>query len=320
MPQETLQIEDATKNKIAYPCNQTRKTPRAAILVCQSIEENIEDYNDFCTYLAEENIAAYIYSHRNTIKTANNSLPGYSEKENNSTPIIQEVMKLRSLISENHGNIPVLLFGYSLGTVIALSTLIKYPKKFSGIALWNLDLCFEKYNCLLMDSFLKIEKFFKGSDTPSRFMRYMTENIWIRNNKNWKHLLGNLTSNIDSKGHIINNNYSLNTPISVWLELMSMATDINAQGSFNTLSRSIPFCLVSGGNPLIKIEDHSQIYKLAERLHNEEFYAISLMTFPPILPNDPCNTIPPQAIKKLRNWIVKSYLPKVTPLISQYQK
>ncbi|MGZ9594369.1 MAG: lysophospholipase, partial [Candidatus Liberibacter asiaticus] len=70
-----------------------------------------------------------------------------------------------------------------------------------------------------------------------------------------------------------------------------------------------------------KIEDLTQTYKLTTRLQNEEFYDISLMSLPPTMhSNDPHNVFPPPAIKKLRNWIVNSYLPKVIPLISQHKK
>ncbi|ACT56747.1 alpha/beta hydrolase [Candidatus Liberibacter asiaticus] len=317
MSQKTFLTEDETIHKSVHSYNQTHKTPRAIILACQSIEENIEDYNDFREYFAEENVAVYIYSYRNTIKTTSDYLRDYP-KNTSDTTIVCDVMKLRTLISEKHGNTSVLLFGYSLGTIIALSTLLKYPQKFSGIALWNLDLCFEKYSCMLMTLLLKIEKFFKGSDTPSRLMRHLTTDLWNRNNQNWKNFLKDHSVKKNSQNYILDSNH---IPISVWLEFMSMATDISSRGSFNPLSRFIPFCLIGGGNVSSKIEDLTQTYKLTTRLQNEEFYDISLMSLPPTMhSNDPHNVFPPPAIKKLRNWIVNSYLPKVIPLISQHKK
>ncbi|XCE14050.1 alpha/beta hydrolase [Candidatus Liberibacter asiaticus] len=317
MSQKTFLTEDETIQKSVHSYNQTHQTPRAIILACQSIEENIEDYNDFREYFAEENVAVYIYSYRNTIKTTSDYLRDYP-KNTSDTTIVCDVMKLRTLISEKHGNTSVLLFGYSLGTIIALSTLLKYPQKFSGIALWNLDLCFEKYSCMLMTLLLKIEKFFKGSDTPSRLMRHLTTDLWNRNNQNWKNFLKDHSVKKNSQNYILDSNH---IPISVWLEFMSMATDISSRGSFNPLSRFIPFCLIGGGNVSSKIEDLTQTYKLTTRLQNEEFYDISLMSLPPTMhSNDPHNVFPPPAIKKLRNWIVNSYLPKVIPLISQHKK
>ncbi|WP_244464420.1 serine aminopeptidase domain-containing protein [Candidatus Liberibacter africanus] len=167
MSRKIVLTEETNISKISYSCNQTHKIPRAIILICQSIEENPEDYNAFCEYLSEENIAYYIYSYRNTINKDPNISYGHLGERRDST-ILQDVMKLRTLISDNHGNAPVLLFGYSLGTIIALSTLINYPQKFSGIALWNLDMFFEKYSCILMTLFLKMEKFFKRIRYPKQ--------------------------------------------------------------------------------------------------------------------------------------------------------
>ncbi|MEG8099354.1 serine aminopeptidase domain-containing protein [Candidatus Liberibacter brunswickensis] len=316
MSPTTILNEDKTITKTSYSCNQVHKTPSSIILVCQSIEENLEDYNDFCEYLAEENLAVYIHSYQNNINKDHNC-PHKSYYQQNNQTILQDVMKLRTLISEKHGNTPVLLFGYSLGTIIALSTLINYPQKFSGIALWNLDLCFEKHSCMIMTTFLKMEKFFKGSDTPSRFMHHLTSNIWNRNSQNWKFFLKNSSITKNCKNNSLNFQH---IPISVWIELMSMASSVNARGSFNPLSRFTPFLIIGGGNIYSSSEDPSQTYKLATRLQNEEFYDTYLMNLPAIQFNNQITSFPTQAIKKLRNWIVNSYLPKVTPRISQHKK
>ncbi|MBY7649340.1 MAG: lysophospholipase [Candidatus Liberibacter europaeus] len=322
MKQKTLLLENIATSNITYSHHQTLpSSPRAAILICQSIEENSTDYNLLCKCLTEENLAVYIYSYQDVKKTPNIISSIDYDKQNVTTTITQDVMKLRKLISENHGNIPVLLLGYSLGTIIALSTLISYPNEFSGIALWNLDLYFEKYNCLIIELVLKAEKFFKGSDVPSRFMHHVTSSILTRNKQNWKYFLNNPSSNLKSKTDgTINHTHYLNIPISTWLELMSLSNNINSVGSFNSLSRYNSFCLIGGGNAINKVEDNYQMYNLAQRLQSEEFYDVSLIILPPDPIDQLQNKVPDRAIKTLLHWIVKSYLPKITPLITHHME
>ncbi|AHA28287.1 serine aminopeptidase domain-containing protein [Candidatus Liberibacter americanus] len=315
MQQKTQLIENLITDNIAN--HQTNFSPRAAILICQSIEENIEDYSLFCKHLTDEAISIYIYNYLDTKKISNNI--DYNDRKYNN--ITNNVMTLRKSISENHGNIPVFLFGYSFGTIIALSTIAKYPKDFSGIILWNPDLYFEKYNCLITKIILASEKFFKGSDTPSRFMRHITSNIMIRNSKNWQSFLNESLSDLDpniEKTKLKSEAYNL--PISIWTELISLANNINSAGYFNSIPRSTSFFLIGGGNITKGIEDYSQIQNLSSRLYKEEFCDVSLM----ILPHDQIdklkNKTNNKAIKEIYNWIFKSYLPKVTPLIEYYKK
>lgn len=320
MQQKTPLLEKFITDNIANAHHQTNSSPRAAILICQSIEENIEDYSLFCNYLANENIAIYIYNYLDAKKTSNN-IYYETTKHNKCKTITQYVMELRKSISENHGNIPVFLLGYSFGTIIALSTIIKYPKEFSGIVIWNPDLYFEKYNCLITEIILKAEKFFKGSDTPSRFMRHITSNIMARNIKNWQCFLNesllDLESSVDTTKH---NRDSYNLPISIWLELISLANNINSAGSFNQICRSKSFLLIGGGNVTKEVEDYSQIQSLSARLYKEEFYDVSLIILPPDQINQSKNKTPNKTIKEIHNWIFKSYLPKVTPLIEFYKQ
>ncbi|MBL0849188.1 MAG: lysophospholipase [Candidatus Liberibacter ctenarytainae] len=294
----------------------TQKNPRAAVLICQSVEENIEDYDSFRQYLEEADLAVYIYSYHDT-KTTKDSPQEDCNSDPNISTIIQDVMELRTSISTNHGNIPVLLFGYSFGTIIALSTLINFPQKFSGIVLWNLGPSLERYSCLLTTFILKAEKFFKGSDTPSRFMRQMTSDLQNHENQNRQIFCKDSPSNpTESANNRKCYDHQLNIPVSIWLELMSMATEINSRGSFSSLSRSTSFCLIDGGNTMTATLDYSQTHNLANRLQKEEFYDISLMAFPPIQPHLLHPKNPFRAMESLRRWIVESYLPQVIPLIS----
>ncbi|MBA5723889.1 alpha/beta hydrolase [Candidatus Liberibacter sp.] len=320
MSQKIYWLKNETGGDIAYRYYQTRPNPRGAVLICQSLKENFGNCDSFCRYLAEENLVVYVCDYHNDKKTTENISPHFLDQQpKDVATIVEDTIKLRALISTRYEKIPVILFGYSFGTIIALSALIHSPHEFSGIALWNLDLQFGKYTNILTTFILKVEKFLKGSDTSSRFMRYMTYDLWLRDYHNWKNFLRDPKQNSKTpKSLATHPSHGFNMPISMWIELMSAAININSKGYLNLLPKKTAFYLLSGGSPALDTEESSQMQNLAKRLYQEEFYNMSLMTFPPIPPHQLKDQWPPETIKALRNWIVNSHLPKAINLIEHH--
>jgi alpha-beta hydrolase superfamily lysophospholipase len=93
--------------------------------------------------------------------------------------VIADVLAVHDLIAEEHPGLPVIVFGHSMGGLIALNFVQRHSRRIASAAIWNANFSagpVERVAKLL----LLWERFRLGSDVPSRLLPKLTFQAWAR--------------------------------------------------------------------------------------------------------------------------------------------
>ncbi|MFC0274423.1 alpha/beta hydrolase [Metabacillus herbersteinensis] len=96
------------------------RKPKAIIQFSHGMAEHIERYEEFASFLLKQDFFVYGNDHRGhgmTAKTEDER--GYFADENGFTTIVYDLLSLTNIIENEHPNVPVILFGHSMGSFLA---------------------------------------------------------------------------------------------------------------------------------------------------------------------------------------------------------
>jgi alpha-beta hydrolase superfamily lysophospholipase len=153
-------------------------TPRAVVQINHGLAEHAARYQRFARFLAARGYHVYVHDHRGHGATrAPDSIPGAFASRDGASKVIADVAAIHALIGERHPGLPVVTFGHSMGGLIALNFAETHPAASAALAVWN-----SNFNAGLAgragQAALRLEAFFKGSDTPSTILPKLTFQAW----------------------------------------------------------------------------------------------------------------------------------------------
>ena len=153
-------------------------SPRAVVQINHGLAEHAARYQRFARFLAARGYHVYVHDHRGHGATrAPDSIPGAFASKEGASKVIADVAAIHALIGERHPGLPVVTFGHSMGGLIALNFAETHPAASAALAVWN-----SNFNAGLAgragQAALRLEAFFKGSDTPSTILPKLTFQAW----------------------------------------------------------------------------------------------------------------------------------------------
>ncbi|MGN6765026.1 MAG: alpha/beta fold hydrolase [Rhizobiaceae bacterium] len=153
---------------------------RAVVQMNHGLAEHAARYARFADHLAEHGFQIYAHDHRGHGGTrAPDAPPGMFARENGAEKVIADVHAIHELIAKEHPGLPVIVFGHSMGGLIALNFVQRHGQRIAGAAVWNANFSAgpaERLARLL----LLWERFRLGSDVPSRLLPKLTFQAWAR--------------------------------------------------------------------------------------------------------------------------------------------
>ncbi len=156
---------------------------RAAVQINHGMGEHAARYGRFAEALAAAGFAVYAHDHRGHGATTAQDAPlGVFARNDGFDQVVADVAAIHTHIKENSPQTPVVCFGHSMGSIIALNFALHYPKRVSGLACWNAGV---ETGALATASkvILGTEKLFKGRNAPSSIALKLTFEAW---NKGFK--------------------------------------------------------------------------------------------------------------------------------------
>lgn len=110
--------------------------PKAVILILHGMAEHSQRYDGFADALTANGLEVYSCDHRGHGQTGLISdRLGFFAEQNGWAVVLNDIEQIISRLKHQHPNLPLFLFGHSMGSYLARTCMVKSQHKFNGIVL-----------------------------------------------------------------------------------------------------------------------------------------------------------------------------------------
>ena len=103
------------------------QTPKANIVICHGMAEHIERYDEFATFLTNNNFNVYGHNQRGHKDTSTKENYGYMSEGDNLQILVDDLHDIIEIIKSENPELPVYLFGHSMGSFVSQRLIEIYP-------------------------------------------------------------------------------------------------------------------------------------------------------------------------------------------------
>ncbi len=154
--------------------------PRGVVTINHGLAEHAARYGRFAKALSAAGYHVYAHDHRGHGATA---APGVSlgsfAKQGGWQRVLDDTLDVRNHASAQHPGLPLILFGHSMGGLIAMNSALRDPDGLDALAVWNAN-----FSAGLLgragQTILAIERMLLGSDVPSAILPKLTFQDWAK--------------------------------------------------------------------------------------------------------------------------------------------
>ena len=265
---------------LAYRYAPAQQPARGIVLVCHGLAEHAGRYQQFAEGMAAMGYHVYAHDHRGHGLTASPERPlGRFAVSGGPDKVIADVLAMRELAVAEHKGLPVILFGHSMGGLIALNAAVAKPDGFDALAIWN-----SRFNTGVSGHFarrvLAIERILKGSDVPSGILPKASFAAWnkeipdARTDHDW------LSTDPNVPQQFMDDPYcGFDISVSMWDDVFELTQRPMRRNALAGLPRSLPIHLV-GGRHDPATHGGKDIEWLAQRLSRAGFARLTCQIYP----------------------------------------
>ena len=226
-----------------------KKAPRAIIHINHGLAEHCSRYTRFADSLVADGYGVIAQDHRGHGATVAPDAPHgvFSSKGDGVGLVMEDCRAVQTIALEQFANLPLFMFGHSMGGLITMNYALRHPETLAGAAVWNANFSGGILG-RIGQTLLAFEKFRLGSDVPSRIMPKLTFADWAGKKPNRRtefDWLSHIEAEVDA--YIADPECGWDASVSMWQDIFKM---VFAGGALNSLSedvRHLPFMLVGGG-------------------------------------------------------------------------
>ena len=280
MFEETRRLESATGASLAYHRQTASGSARGILLICHGLAEHSRRYGGFAAMMAGRGWHVYAHDHRGHGGTTAPDAPlGRFAGREGVRKVMEDVHAIRAQAVAAHQGLPVLLFGHSMGGLIALNAAADRPADYQALAVWN-----SNFHPGLSGRFaqlvLRAEKALKGADVPSTILPKATFRAWgrampeKRTDFDW---LSSDPAEVDA--YIADPLCGFDASVSLWIDLFEMT--FRGPALIGRLPKTMPIHLAGGADdPATK--GGREIRWLAEHLRRAGLSRVTETVWPHI--------------------------------------
>lgn len=261
-------------------CNAAPDTARGIIVICHGLAEHGQRYAAFARRLAEAGFHAYAHDHRGHGDTTAPDAPlGRFAHRDGARLVVADTVAMAELAAIEHPGLPLVLFGHSMGGLVALNAAALNPARFQGLAIWN-----SNFNLglsgILARWVLRIEKMLKGSDVPSLTMERATFDAWARSIPGATDPRDWLSRDAETvAAYAADPLCGFHPSVSMWMDVVELASRGTRPPALAAISRALPIQLV-GGSEDPATHGGADVRWLEERLRRAGFADIAATIYP----------------------------------------
>ena len=255
-------------------------TPRGIVILCHGLAEHSRRYERFATALATSGYHVYAHDHRGHGETtAADAPPGRFARRDGWQLVIADTLSLRDFAASQYPGLPVILFGHSMGGLVALNTATDHPDAFDALAVWNSNFHPGPAGRLAL-VVLAIERMLKGSDVPSQILPRATFLAWgkrIPNRRTDADWLSRDPQEVDA--YVNDPLCGFDASVSMWRDVFTLTFRGASAEQLNRLPKTKPIHLVGGGQD--PATDNARAVRwLSRRLARLGFSAVTTRIYP----------------------------------------
>lgn len=101
---------------------------KGVVVIAHGMAEYANRYDEFARFLAQNNFAVYAPDHRGHGFTLTSSKVGFFSKKDGWELVLSDLHKLIKITKEKHPEMPTILFGHSMGSLLARNYAIDYGR------------------------------------------------------------------------------------------------------------------------------------------------------------------------------------------------
>lgn len=222
--------------------------PKAAVQILHGLAEHSGRYERFAAALSKVGYHTYAQDLRGhgTNITADAPQGCFAAQKGNER-VISDVLVLNQHIRQKHPGLPVILFGHSMGGLIAANFALSHSATIDALAIWNTNFGSYIENSLAL-AYLFAERMLKGSDVPSTMLPRLTFRAWgaeIKDRQTQFDWLSHDPAAVAT--YIADPLCGFDASVGLWIDIFRMMYRAKAKSSYSGIRRELPISLVGGG-------------------------------------------------------------------------
>ncbi|MCP4185722.1 MAG: alpha/beta hydrolase [Hyphomicrobiales bacterium] len=253
---------------------------KGVIQINHGMAEHGARYQRFATQLSNAGYHVVVHDHRGHGKTKASDAPlGVFAEKNGLQTALDDIRHINHLVSEQYPNLPVVLFGHSMGTILGFNYCLQYPQTIAAVALWNSGFDTGLLS-VVFKLLLNIERMFKGSDVPSQLAQKMTFEDWNKKfapNRTAFDWLSRDEAEVDK--YVADPLCGFPVSIGMWLDVLAAINFGADDKNLSALPKQLPFHLQGGGDDPCSARGKA-VARLAKRLEHAGLQNVSLNILP----------------------------------------
>ncbi len=221
-------------------------TIKGVIVIVHGMAEYANRYDEFARFLTENNYVVYAHDQRGHGYTLNSRKVGFFGKKNGWELILSDLHKLIKITKEKHPELPTILFGHSMGSLLARTYAIDY-----GRFIDKLIVCGTAHNPGLLSTIglalAKTLSFLVKPHTPSKIMTKMTFAGFNKTYKEKRTKFDFLTrDNVIVDKYIQDTLCGFDCSNAFYVDMLTGLKYIHQDKNIQNIPSSLPILLISG--------------------------------------------------------------------------
>ena len=224
-----------------------RGEARGILLLSHGLAEHSARYADFALRMAAEGFHVYAHDHRgHGFTTAPDAPRGQFAPRDGVARVIGDMRAVRDHAAARHPGLPIVLFGHSMGGLLALAFAENHPAEIDALAIWNSNLE-PGLAGRMAQAVLAAERMLKGSDVPSGVLARLTFGAWgksiagRRTDFDW---LSHDAAEVDA--YIADPLCGFDVNVSMWIDIFAVTFAVASAQRLARLPKGLPIHLVGG--------------------------------------------------------------------------
>lgn len=246
---ETSTVQNAALGTQLATYHWVASSPRAVVHINHGLAEHARRYDGFAQRLNAAGFAVFAQDHRGHGATRATDAPqgAFSLTGDGVARVLADISMVQDHIRTQHADVPLIMFGHSMGGLITMNYALAHPDRLAGAAVWNSNFSAGLLG-RLAQLILRIERFRLGSDVPSRMLPKLTFEDWAKKVPDAKTGFDWLSHKPDEvKKYIDDPLCGWDGTVSLWEDIFRLVFAGGQLSSAPQAAKELPFHLLGGG-------------------------------------------------------------------------